>query len=56
MKIKNKLLSEAKRDELGAPIMYSKLLKTLPNPKQKSIIKNIIKDERRHLKLLKNIK
>ena len=49
------LLASAMKDERGAPIMYSKLIKTLPKSKKK-VVRGIIRDERRHLKLLKKIK
>jgi rubrerythrin len=50
-----KLLKYLKSDEKKAPIEYSKLLKQLSNKKDKLIIKGIIKDERRHAKLLNTI-
>lgn len=49
------LLAEAMKDEKGAPKMYSRLLRTLPRNKQ-GTVRGIIRDERRHLRLLKRIK
>lgn len=50
------LLSEMKKDEKKAPGEYLKLRKTLKTKADKRVISSIIKDERRHLRLLKKIK
>lgn len=45
-----------KKDERRAPGDYRKLLHHVQSPRSKRIIHGIIKDEKRHLKLLKRIK
>ncbi len=50
------LLTEAMRDERKAPGEYKKLAKTLKGKRDKKTIRAIIKDEKRHLKLLQKIR
>lgn len=49
-------LSELMKDEKKAPKDYKGFLDTLRTKKDKDIIRGIIKQERRHLKLLKQIR
>lgn len=51
-----KILTYLKKDEKAAPRSYSKLLKKVTTKRDKRIVRGIIKDERRHLKLLKTIR
>ena len=44
------------KDEKKAPIDYRKLLKNLKYKSDKKIVKGIIRDERRHGKLLRKIR
>lgn len=46
---------EALRDEKKAPKEYRRLLKEIKDPKAKRVIRGIIKDERRHYKLLRKM-
>ena len=55
MRETKKLLREMMVDEKKAPYDYIKLKKKL-KPIDKKIISSIIKDERRHLRLLKKMK
>lgn len=50
------LLQEMKQDEHIAPIEYRKLYKQIKKKKDRSKIKRIIRDEKKHLKLLNSIK
>ena len=49
-------LKAMKQDEKKAPGDYAKLLKQVKFKKDKKIIKRIIKDERKPLRLLKKIR
>jgi rubrerythrin len=51
-----KLKNEALKDEKAAPKMYKKLLKAAKTKKDKNTIKGIIKQERHHHKLVKELK
>ena len=44
------------RDEKKAPHDYSKLLKQMHSPREKAVIRSIIKDERKHKRLLMGLK
>jgi rubrerythrin len=50
------LIKEALADEKHAPIEYMKLLRQAKTLKDKRTIRGIIKDEKRHYKLVKNLK
>ena len=46
---------EALKDEKRAPAEYKRLLKSIKDPKDRKVIRGIIRDERRHYKLLKRM-
>jgi rubrerythrin len=50
-----KLIKRILKDERIAPKDYSKLLKQVSNSNDKKVIRKIIKDERRHFRLIKSI-
>jgi rubrerythrin len=43
------------KDEKKAPFQYHQLLKKIKNPGDKRVIRGIIKQERKHFQLLKQI-
>ena len=45
-----------KNDERKAPSEYKRLLRQLSSPREKRIVRGIIKDEKRHLRVLKTIR
>jgi len=51
-----KLLTKAMQDEKKAPREYRRLRSKLKSKKDKKVVNSIIKDEIKHLKLLKKIK
>jgi rubrerythrin len=44
------------KDEKKAPYDYYKLLKKMKTRREKKVIKNIIRDEKKHFKLLNKLK
>lgn len=50
-----KILKLLKADEKKAPVEYRKLLKQVNTKHDKNLIKGIINDEKRHLKILNKI-
>lgn len=50
------LLKEMKADEAKAPKEYRRLLVLLPKKSDQAKIRKIIKDEQRHLKVLRTIR
>ena len=52
----NKLLTAMKKDERAAPGAYYKLMKTLPRKTDRAKVRAIIKQERKHLKIISKFK
>ena len=54
--MKKNIYTEMLKDEKSAPKMYHRLLKKVKSPQAKRVIKSIIRDERKHFKLLTKLK
>ena len=54
--MKKNIYSDMLKDEKKAPGDYYKLMKKVKSPKARMVIKSIIRDERKHFKLLTKLK
>lgn len=50
------IYAEMLKDEKKAPGDYYKLMKKVKTPQEKRVIRSIIRDERKHFKLLNKLK
>lgn len=54
--MKKNIYAEMLKDERKAPGDYYKLMKKVKSPQEKRVIKSIIRDERKHFRLLTKLK